>query len=81
MKLALILLELPVVVSWILVVFLYIFTLALSLLVVGVAAQHLRLPEKMPPRQVNLLIFGLAITIYTCIVFLLLNEWAVIMLS
>jgi hypothetical protein len=81
MNLSLILLELPVVVSWILVVFMYLFTLALSLLVVGVAAQHLRLPEKMPSRQVNYLIFGLAITIYIGIVFLLLNDWAAIMLG
>ncbi len=71
-----VLIDLPLAAKWAIVIFFYVFTLLLLLLVVGTFSQHLKLPEKLPARQLNILIIGTAVAIYLLVVFYVLNDWA-----
>lgn len=71
-----VLLELPVAAKWAIVVIIYIFTLALILVMMGTFSQHLKLPQKLPPRQLNVLIIGTSVALYLVVVFYVLNDWA-----
>lgn len=71
-----VLLELPIVAKWAIVVIIYVFTLVLLLVMMGTFSQHLKLPQKLSPRELNILVIGTAMAAYLLIVFYFLNDWA-----
>lgn len=71
-----VLLELPIAAKWAIVVLIYIFTLALILVMMGTFSQRLKLQRKLPPTQLNILILGISAALYLMVVFYVLNDWA-----
>ena len=57
----------------------YVFTLVLSFVVVGVVVQKLKLDRKIPPKRLNRMVYVVAGTIWLGFVFLALNSWAAVM--
>ena len=65
------------IVNLVIVIFLYIFALALCLFVVGTLAERMHIKQKMSSRQGTMFIVVISLVIYIAILFLFLNDWAV----
>lgn len=61
---------------WALVIFMYVFCLIVSLVVVGTGAQHARLDKYMSDTLQNIITIGVALALYTALLLLVLNNWA-----
>jgi uncharacterized membrane protein len=73
-----VLLEMSPLARWILVVFLFIFTYLLAIMVVGTIAQRLNIDRRATSkRQVALIVIIMATTIYLAVVFLFLYDFAI----
>jgi uncharacterized membrane protein len=73
-----VLLEMSPLARWILVIFLFIFTYLLAIMVVGTIAQRLHIDRRATSkRQVALIVIIMATTIYLGVVFLFLYDFAI----
>lgn len=65
-----------------LTIFMYIFTFFLSITVVGILAQAIKLHKTFSSsRQLNIFIIVIAISLYLVFIFLVLNDWAIDMIN
>lgn len=64
---------------FLLIIFFYVFTLVLSVVVIGVISEKIKLHRKMPPRRLNLFIYTISGSIWLAFIFLVLNNWAELM--
>lgn len=65
---------------WALVIFFYIFTFLLCLIIVAYSAQYLKIAQRVSHRQMGLMVFALTLAIYLVFISYILNDWAVGML-
>jgi uncharacterized BrkB/YihY/UPF0761 family membrane protein len=72
-----VILEMSPLARWVLVIFLFIFTYLLAIMVVGTIAQRLNIDRKASSKkQVGIIVIVIATTIYLAVVFLFLYDFA-----